>query len=294
MTINYTIKAMVPEFIKTFFYNIKNKRSNLFMDRDFIEYVCKKKKGLEKHGSEIELLALRGSHCDYGIYSNAYKSIFNLGLTSSDLYTSHQLYEKSKALTPNLKYVVLFYSVFTPGLCLIKTKEKNRLVTYNHIFKMDYQTEGLIDKKEERKILKKIKKIQLKECSLEDSYRGYVNPSHFGVNIKAETRIKTHLRENKREPNQLEHLLKLSKSVNNDNRKLVIILSPNRADYKSLLKNNDELFSSLYQLQLKNVDVIDYYNCDLFLDSDFGDTDHLNEKGAKKLTENLLMKLGVN
>ncbi|PTP92703.1 hypothetical protein [Vibrio splendidus] len=290
-TIRNVIKKIVPRSIKNKLTEIKQKKKSLFMDDDFIQYVINKKKGIERHGSEVEILALRGSHADYAIFTDQNQNMYNLGLTSSDLYTSFQLYEKTKVFTPNLKYVVLFYSVFTPGLCLIKTKERNRLVTYCDVFGFDYQENDIINRKDEKIILKKINKKTNQKCNIPENFRGYVNPSHFTTNITPEVRVKTHIRENKREPNQLKHLEKLSRSITSDGKKLIIVLSPNRSDYKSLLKEDRNLFTSLSNSRLKNVEIFDFYNSDLFEDSDFGDTDHLNLQGAKKLTKELSRKI---
>jgi hypothetical protein len=95
------------------------------------------------------------------------------------------------------------------------------------------------------------------------------------------------LRENRREPNQLEWLQKLSQSIKQDNRKLIIVLSPCRSDYRDMLPAKEELFHKLYNLGLNDVEFLNFYDSDLFTDEDMGDTDHLNEKGAKKLTSEI-------
>lgn len=291
MNLKIEIKKIMPEFILQALKNRREYRSKLFLDDEFIEYVYSKKEGLIKNGHKIELITLRGSHADYSTYSNDYDNVYNLGLTSTDLYTTFELYENTKSLMPRLKYVVVFYSVFTPGLCLVKTKERNRLITYSHFFNFDYQCNNLIDKYDEKLVLNRIKRKKFKKINSE--FRGYVNPSHFSVDMKASHRVKTHLRENKRVPNQLGYLEKLSDSVNKDGRKLIILLSPNRQDYKDELKNENGLFDSLRNIKIKNCQVIDYYNSELLNDCDFGDTDHLNIHGAKKLTKDLLSRLDM-
>ncbi|HDM8043623.1 TPA: hypothetical protein P0E04_001750 [Vibrio campbellii] len=50
-----------------------------------------------------------------------------------------------------------------------------------------------------------------------------------------------------------------------------------------------ELFKKIYDIDHTNYKVLDYYDSIDFNDDDLGDTDHLNESGAMKIT-NLILK----
>jgi hypothetical protein len=69
---------------------------------------------------------------------------------------------------------------------------------------------------------------------------------------------------------------------------LVIVIPPARKDYRENLPDHKILFSRLYSLLEKNnVFIVNYYDDNSFGLEDFGDFDHLNYLGAKKLTEKL-------
>lgn len=268
-------------------YRVRN--SLLFIDDKFLSYVYKKKLGLENNLNNIKTLVLRGSHADYSIFTEGNNGIYNLGLTSSDIYFNFRLYENYSSKMESLENVVFFYSVFTPGLSLVRINEKYRLVAYKYFFDIPYQEEGLIDKKLEKKINNRCRKIE--PPKIQNEYFGYVKKTSFFTNITAEERAKTHIRENKRKPNQLEWLKSLIHLVKNDKRRLYIVIPPAKKSYVECLPNKSQLFDSLYSLDLDNVTIVDFYDSPLFDDSDLGDLDHMNEKGAKKLTAELLKYL---
>ena len=66
-----------------------------------------------------------------------------------------------------------------------------------------------------------------------------------------------------------------------------IVIPPYRSDYKKLLPEDNVLFEKVYKMNFENVKMLNFYNSKNFDDSDFGDTDHLNEKGAMKLTREI-------
>ncbi|MGY0616930.1 hypothetical protein [Vibrio sp. FJH11] len=283
----YTIlKKITPKIVRDRIRKYRQRNDQLYMDDEFIEYVYKKKLGLEKNIDNIETLVLRGSHADYGVFTKGENGIYNLGLTSTDAYVSFKLYESYGKRINNLKNVVFFYSVFTPGLSLIKIKERYRLSTYKYFFDIPYQEEGLVNKKLENKIYKKCKKIN--KVKIDETYFGYDKKNSFIKNITAEQRAKTHIRENRRDPDQLEWLTKLNDMVRKDDRKLYIVIPPAQKSYMDCLPNKSELFAKLHSLDLDNVEILDFYDSPIFDDSDLGDFDHMNEKGAKKLTKELI------
>lgn len=261
---------------------------NMFDSKIVLSYVEMKKIGVEKNASSITTIALGSSHADFAFFSPLWPNSYNLGLTSSDLYTAYFLYKNYRKKLTSINNIILFYSVFTPGNSLLYTSEKYRAVGYKYFFNIPYAEPSMIKRRFE--------KIVLRKCEIVNNEGGgEVHPSYSGYDKKDEIksitsmastiiRSKTHLRENRREPDQLIWLQKLNKCINEDNRKLVLVITPFRSDYKAQLPPKAELFKKIYNLKLQSSLLLDFYDSDLFTDEDMGDTDHMNEQGARKLT----------
>lgn len=84
---------------------------------------------------KIETLILGSSHGLYGYRAEG--SEFNLCDVSQDLYYSYHLYALSCDF-PQLKNVVLFYSVFSPGHVLEKTAENVKCLFYKELYHIPY------------------------------------------------------------------------------------------------------------------------------------------------------------
>ncbi len=256
---------------------------NLFDDKTFLSYVKRKKEGLSQNISTIETLAMRGSNSDYGFYPPDWNNSYNLGLTSTDLYTTYFLYKNNRYNLKKLRNIIVFFNIPSPGYSLIYTSERYRAVAYKYFFNIPYAKDGFIDTKYEDKILKKCKELSSIEIS--SGYNGYEKKTYYGKQITAENRVKPHLRENQRKPSQMHWLKELAKVIKEDNRKLFIIIPPFKSDYKKLLPEQTVLFNELFQL--KGIQILNFFNSELFSDADFGDHDHFNEQGAKKMTNEI-------
>ena len=263
----------------------------LFDDSEFLSYVQKKKLGLEKNLENIKTLALMSSTTDYGFYSPLLKNSYNLGLSSANLYTSYHLYNNYRNQLSNLQNVIIYCSVFSPGFSLIRSSERYRLVAYKYFFDVQYEKNQFIIPEYEKHIIKKCKRLSPRE--FDHNYMGYDKKTLYNTNVKVQDRTRLHLRENKREPDQLKWLKNLGNLVKEDGRKLFIVFPPYRSDYKNLLPSDSILFEKILNLNLDGVEILNYYNSEIFIDSDFGDTDHLNEDGSIKLT-NEIMKVFKN
>jgi len=259
--------------------------------RGFFNYVYTKRRNLDDAFPEMEVVAMRGSLSDYAFHSPTWSKSFNFGLTSSDLNVSLQLYEKVLRRAPNLKTVLLYSGVFVPGFNLAYTSERNRLVLYKYFFGIDYNPVNRIEKKTERRILRKLNSFSFE---LGDSDQGYIyGKPHFpGLDVGA--RVKTHLRENLREPDQMEYFRRLKDLVESDGRVLYVIIPPVRLDYREDLKNmwNGDVFQK-FKSMIQKERVLDFYDNKNFSYSDFGDCDHMNELGSKKLTEMIRSRIEV-
>ena len=277
-------QSLVNLYIK--YQNYKNRDILYHYNKEKLVYVYSKKHGLINHAAAIETIAIGSSYADNAFFSQYIDNSYNLGLTSADLYFSYHLLLKSKEILPNLKNIVYYTAVFASGMSLIRTKEKYRAISYKYFFDIPYQEEGFIDKKLEKKIFKKCRKI--KE-SIPNDYWGYETTKTYMTEITAEVRAKTILRENRREPDQMIWIKKTIDQIVEDKKNIFIVIPPYSTTLKDNLPPKEELYKKTYALlsnyrDLPNVQLIDLYDSDLFDDSDMGDNDHFNEKGAKKCT----------
>ena len=261
----------------------------LFNDRFFLSYVLKKKIGFINNIKNIKILALRGSTTDFGFCAPMIKDSYNLGLTNADLYTTYQLYNQFRYEMTNLEDVIIFVNPSVIGYFYIKTASKYLSVVYSHFFNITYPSLDTLEDKYIKKIYNKINKIEKDVTIVDDDYRGYETKS-FMDNIEVGSRVETHLRENIREPDQIIYLEKLSELISDDGRKLLVVIPPFRSDYKALLPSEEIVFKKIYGAKLLSTEIVSYYNSPMFSDKDMGDTDHMNEQGAIKIT-NLIADL---
>lgn len=286
------IKGITPKLILDIYRHKVDKEKSLFSDKKFLTYVSKKKTGFDFHKKDIETLVLRGSHADYAIKPRSNMNMYNLGLTSTNLYFNYKIYEKNRNDMPKLKNLVLFFSVFTPGLSLNMIKERNRLIAYKYYFDVEYQHPELISPILEKKIFKKCRAITKKKNKLKDElYFGYDKKENFIVNGSAKDRAKTHLRENLRKPDQCQWLEKLINIIEKDKRKLYIVIPPANSEYYNAFADGVDLFLSLRGINSDSVEILDYYKSNLFNDGHFGDFDHMNDRGAAVITDEIFREL---
>lgn len=183
---------------------------------------------------------------------------------------------------PNLKHIIYFLNVPSNGYSLIQTSERYRAVGYKYFFGIPYQDNSFIKPSFENKINKRCMEIAKRDIPNNDW--GFVEDRTYTTSVLASTRVVSHLRENTREPDQIEWLSVLCKDVKRNNQNLLLIIPPFRNDYKEKLPNGDKLFEKVKKAKLYSAKIVDFYNSTVFNDTDFGDTDHLNSAGAKKMT----------
>lgn len=241
--------------------------------------------------SEIETLAFGSSHGYYG-YIAAEKE-FNLCETSQDLYYSYALYEKYAGKLKNLKTIILFYSVFSPSMELQKTSESFRCVYYTAFYDIPYKLPDLAKKTglvKDEKITSQIGKDFLRK-PISKNRGNFSFDTYEAVILSAEQRAASHLKHNKRNNTQTEFVTKMGDLAKQNNHKLFVVIPPMRSDYRELLPPTEELFNALIsQISDKDISLINMYDSPDFSSDDFSDTDHLNQKGAEKLTAKIKEK----
>lgn len=242
-----------------------------------------------KSVENIKTLILGSSHLANGYIAN--EDEFNFALPSQDLYYAYNIYKKLNQ--KNIRNIVIAFSVFTPGLSIIRTQCAEFAVNYKLLLDIDYQdknyatSQGLFDKENEYK--KRIEKYNL-NIKIPNNYRGnlvWYPKSKFNAK-KAQERALKHLKNNQRENSQMNYCLKLLNLAKENNQKVFFILPPATLAYRKALPKKEIIFKDLYELikGFDNAAILNYYDTDLFDEKkDFSNEDHLNKKGATKLSD---------
>lgn len=231
--------------------------------------------------NSIETLVVGSSHGYYGYRAEEKYHEFNACEPSQDLYYSYEIYKKFSD-APRLKNIILFFSVFSPGLILELIGECWRCDFYYFFYDIPYRFFGEYSAKKIEPLftpfILKSKKLPLDLKYLGNSDYSYVSP------INAKTRAEGHMKSNKRRnENQTWFVEMAIKLAREKNQNLYVVIPPARSDYISHLPPFEEMFDELTALE-KDIKILSFLRDSCFLDSDFIDTDHLNEEGAKKLT----------
>ncbi len=251
----------------------------------------KKKIGLDRQLPEIDTLILGSSHGQYSYIPQ--KNEYNLCLPSQDLYYAYSLYKKYCKKAKNLKTVVLFYSVFSPGYEVLKTKEDFRSFHYNLIFGIKPHPRRYWDILSEKYgsylpyMTQRAEKLRVSK-----SYHGE-NPDIKGKNVNRigqtdpNVRAQGALKHNQRNCLQNKYMEKMILLAKKCHHNFVLVLSPAHQEYKNVLPAEKELFSGVFRLVAEypsDMMFLDFYKRNDFEDTDWWDYDHLNPLGAEKFT----------
>lgn len=244
------------------------------------ELSIKKLSGWNKHCKTVDTVALGGSRCDYGINPDYFdKTTYNFGLTSLDAFGAYHLLKKIHKSAPNLKNVVFVYSVHLPGYKLWKCSEKFRCAYYKMAFGIPYPYVGRT-----RKIKAKIRSH--KTVSVPDDFLGYYNPES-AIDNDIVNRTRGHLKHMLRDKSQLKYLRKMARLCRRRGYNLIVIISPARSDYCNLIHPYFIELSLQYIQHYMGLAGINMFADSAFTDDDFCDSDHLNAKGAIKLSKKI-------
>lgn len=242
-------------------------------------YDVMKFKGLQR-ANNIENIILGSSHGRDGFVPRV--GDYNLSNSSQDLYRACKLYEYTiKHKNKHIKNVILFWSVFHPGLQLERTKNFQMCVPYKALYGIDYACEFPTD---DAPAINKINQLmQTIECP--DDFYGQ---SMYNINHNAATPILVdkHVKNTTRNNNQIQYLEQIVQNARKNKHNVYIVLPPYRSDYLAHLPKDTEIFSELYLFLEQNPDIvlINLQNDTDFLDSDFESADHCNVDGGLKLT----------
>ena len=250
--------------------------------------IAEKFEGLNEQ-EKIETLIIGSSHLEQGFKALKDKQEYNLATTSQDLYYTYNLYKYCNSLKPKIKNIVISFSIFTPGHSLIRTSSSNVCILLKTIFGIDYQYPDVANKKKFF-ILEPIYKYKInsyfkhKRTDLETKEQSETQ-SNFDIAAISKRAIK-HYKNHQRPISQLPYLTKILEDTQIKRQNVIIVIPPATSYYKQAIPSEENLFTCLYEntKPFNNVKILNYYDSNEFDDSDFFDGDHLNSKGAEKLT----------
>ena len=255
-----------------------------FTQEQLVDIDIAKYRGLIRNKDSIHTIILGSSHARNGFLP--IDGEFNLGLSSQDLYRSYHLYKWIVKHRFHLKNIVLFYSVFHPGLQLEKTKEAWKCIPYKYLYNIPYAyrlPKHLQNMKREMKIYCKSANI-----NVSSAYKGeysYEEITDFAT-LTAKELVEKHLKNNRRNNHQNKYLVKMIKLAHKSNHNMYIVTPPYRQDYLDCLPDYNEVNKELLNIinMFPDVKILNFQNDEDFEDDDFKDSDHLNKKGGIKLS----------
>ena len=239
--------------------------------------------------NNIQTIVLGSSHARDAFIPT--KTSFNLGNSSQDLYRAYKVYEfitKDDKKCKSLKTIILFWSVFHPGLQLEKTKEYLKCVPYKLFYHAEYPVKFPVS---DKKIIKTLQK-QFNAIQYPNGYRGksLYNAVHNDI---TQDLVMKHIKNTKRNNHQIEYVKKMLDLARKYGHRLVIVLPPYRSDYLDCLPADNEIYFELFNFLATHQDVtlLNFQRDKDFTASDFDSADHCNLLGAKKLTNKLRITL---
>jgi hypothetical protein len=266
--------------------------------KESITLLGAKRTMLRKESHSLTTLVVGSSHGDFGFDPRYYPGSFNLCCRSQDLKHSYSLYEKVSALAPNLKNIVVFYSIFSSGFLLEKSSSENDICpVINGLFSLelkygDFRLDALSE----------LARSQLSDVSIELEGRGGFLPTSgkgfFPASYGAERRASDHLKFNGIHEENI-YLVKIMQLAKRMKHNLCIVVPPVRSDYRKYIGMD---FSSAFRGLMEvceqfqsdwDFSLLNCYDDAGFLDEYFGDFDHLlpDGEGAGLLTRGVNVML---
>ncbi len=257
-----------------------------------------KRKYLDENAEKIEVLFLGNSHIYYGIDPVFMrKKSFNAAHYSQTLEFDYRIFHKYQKKLKHLKYVVIglddytFYSKMKTSTECWREKYYNIYYSINSSFLLKNNFElagGKFQDNIKRIICHFLKNKKYIMCSqlgwlknTQTSLPNNIRESTIKASERHKILTKDFLKEN------LNYLKIILGAANENNFTVILLSTPVTKDYFEYLENkNIEKNRIILNDIIKNNKTIYYnYTTDSAFDyDDFFDSDHLNEKGAKKFS----------
>ncbi|WP_440113457.1 hypothetical protein [Paenibacillus sp. QZ-Y1] len=280
-----------------------------------------------KRNTDSEILAAGSSYSMFGISERSFgKSVLNLSLASQDLYYSHKIVKEALKYNRNIKYCIIGMSYYSFHYDLSRSKkeaEKRINKVYYPIFKDSHHFEvkesfTLSDMNFDDNNLSFLYHFIFNKIKLDQTIVDavIVHDSYFNNNINRELfsllgkvrledmdlpqkvavgqqRAEQHnqlLVHNKTVEENTNVLRNLINYLNEKRITPIIVAFPATEYYQNFI--NPEFKTVFYDVMNSLADthmfkLVDFFHSDDFVESDFLDMDHLNEKGAVKVTNML-------
>lgn len=258
----------------------------------FHQQICYEKQlFLKKNQDSLSTIVLGSSHGHYGLDPTRINNTCNLCTPSQDLKYSFLLYRKAVLGCKNLRYVILFYSFFSPGHEVEKSPSESVVgVAINEQFDLGLRFDN------DRLLLLSNKAKDFKPNFLSPTeFEAPFPPKHIEsipCSYGANNRANDHLRLNIK-LDALPYLYQIFGLASLLNHKVFIVLPPYRSDYaKFMLTGGGDRYRGL-DIAIQKVDsyfwpvVLDFFSNQNFHENDFLDFDHLDPlgDGPRKLSE---------
>jgi hypothetical protein len=238
----------------------------------------------------LETIVLGSSHGDYAFDPAFLPNSFNLCYRSMDLKHCYSLYQRTITASPNLKNVVLFYSVFSPGSMLERSPNEGDIgPLFSALFDLDveYQSERLTKLADAltQQLQKGMAATLIEEAAKLDGYAGFM-PSYKGAVEASEfqSRLLSHIKHNY-ESGADYYLLKILGLANRLGHGVTIVIPPVTSTYRNALSTRSStIFRELIEVVdlfpwTKPIKILNAYDDEAYEDSFFVDTDHLDARG---------------
>lgn len=236
--------------------------------------------------NSIETIVLGSSSARYGFVENE-KSI-NFGIDAQDLYYSYKIFEKYIDIIPNLKNIVLYFSIFAPGNNLEKSPQIARTAYYSAYLDIPYRNRYVVMQKGVLELEKKFYRLEsyIKK-NLPKVPCDLMTQNHKNINPEAleQRTIKRWLDLN-RKATEIHYLEKILTLAEQNNCNALIVTCPYPKRVKESVPTSDEIFSKMYNIceKHKNVKIYNAFDDMQYTEEDFLDFSHLNRSGAEKIT----------
>lgn len=254
---------------------------------NFIDYLVAKRDMFIRDMNTLSTVVVGSSHGEFGFNPKFCSESFNLCSRSQDFKYSFSLYKHAIINSPNLKNIVVFYSLFSSGNILENSPgEKFLAPLLNEIFglSLTYSDPDLVT-------LSKDLHGKLGNLTSDlDGLSGFMPkhqkdfmPADYGV----ERRVREHMALNAKEEGN-EYLARILLLAAERGHNVVLVIPPVHQQYKAEAGGDTlYLFRSLFELielmktlcPTANIQVVNGYDDYDFMPHHFGDFDHLIPEG---------------
>jgi hypothetical protein len=258
--------------------------------RDSILQVGAKRVMLEQARDTLETIVLGSSHGDHAFDPAYVPNSFNLCYRSLDLKHCYYLYQRAIAMCPELKNIVLFYSVFSPGEMLERSPGEGDIgALFSALFDLgvEYEADHLnsLTKALAARLQEGMAATLIEEAAKLDGHAGFL-PAYKDATDASDfqSRMLSHIKLNY-EAGADYYLLKVLALANRLGHGVTIVIPPVTSRYRNTLNTRSStLFRELIEVVglfpwSVPVNVLNAYDDETYEDSFFVDSDHLDARG---------------